>query len=279
MAGWMHDGWERWQERGQGGGEEKTQKRIESQMAEKMVSVSDQQGSSELGPRTCGRPGIRVKTEEEEVGGLGRLKDFLKAPVTSRPPQICSGAFYRHPEASEPDLIQLLISVELFIEETQTQEAFKSAPPSIPFWSASCLNQTQVSMVMFKQTQRDCCREGVTAGGKAAGHVRGRDGGRKPPSDTSQAPRVAHTRSLVILTSKLQGLRRQTQGTDEARGGGWEPQRRKGAEPDGNQICLGAPTTRPRTPAVSHRAAHHRLRLSETRPALPAHKERDLPPV
>ena len=54
-------------------------------MAEKMVSASDQQGSSELGPRTCGRPGIGVKTEEEEVGGLGTLRDFLKVPVTSQP--------------------------------------------------------------------------------------------------------------------------------------------------------------------------------------------------
>ena len=82
----MRDGRERWQGGGQGGGEEKRRKRRESQMAEKMVSASDQQGSSELGPRTCGRPGIGVKTEEEEVGGLGTLRDFLKVPVTSRPP-------------------------------------------------------------------------------------------------------------------------------------------------------------------------------------------------
>ena len=216
----MRDRRERWQGGGQGGGEEKRRKRRESQMAEKMVSASDQQRSSELGPRTCGRPGIGVKTEEEEVEGLGTLRDVLKVPVTSQPPQICFGAFYRHPKASEPDLIQLLITIELLIEETQALEAFKSAPPSIPVGSASCLSQTQVSMVMLsKHIERDCCGEGATASGKAAGCVRGRDGGRKPPL-TPPRRRALHTQDLFILTSKPQGLCRQTQGIDKARGGG-----------------------------------------------------------
>ena len=40
------------------------------------------------------------------------------------------------------------------------------------------------------------------------------------PPDTSQVPRVAHARAVVILTSKPRGLRRQTQGIDKAQGGG-----------------------------------------------------------
>lgn len=54
--------------------------------------------------------------QEEEAWVLGTLRDFLKLPVTSRPPQICPGVFCRHLEALEADLIQLLIPTALFIE-------------------------------------------------------------------------------------------------------------------------------------------------------------------
>lgn len=75
-------------------------------------------------------------------------------------------------------------------------------------------------MVMLsKHIERDCCGEGATTSGKAAGCVRGRDGGRKPPL-TPPRRRALHTQDLFILTSKPQGLCRQTQGIDKARGGG-----------------------------------------------------------
>lgn len=244
----MRDGRERWQGGGQGGGEEKRRKRRESQMAEKMVSASDQQRSSELGPRTCGRPGIGVKTEEEEVEGLGTLRDVLKVPVTSQPPQICFGAFYRHPEASEPDLIQLLITIELLIEETQALEAFKSAPPSIPVGSASCLSQTQVSMVMLsKHIERDCWGEGVTASGKAAGCVRKKRQRKEAPSDTSQAPCVAHARSVHPHVKTARSTPSDS-GYRQGPGWGWgEPQSREGAETDGIRSVWGH-----RPPGLEH---------------------------
>lgn len=47
-----------------------------------------------------------------------------------------------------------------------------------------------------KQTRRDCWGEGVIAGGKAAGCVRGRDGGRKPPL-TPPRCHALHTQELL----------------------------------------------------------------------------------
>lgn len=230
-------------------------------------------GLTEVQGRLCGpgshrrhegsqvpRPAVRKLNSEPTPGSFGVV---LLNPGTRLPsalvcsfPEKSSGARGRPTAAGSEEQ-------DTGKRERKPQQAHACVSASLdPYRVCVLLKSNSGLHGDVKQTRRDCWGEGVIAGGKAAGRVRGRDGGRKPPRHLPGATRCTRK---SCCHPHVQTARSTPSDSGYRQGPGWGwgvPQSREGAETDGIRICLGAPTTRPGTPAVSHTAAHHRLRLS-----------------